>query len=187
MKGEVQISRLRSGSRANFNQRWQAFDQRLVIPLGAHQLQIETVTPPEPDTIEVSAPAKRSRWTAISRPACAVQLFFLVGFVAPAKKTGVGNKTRVSCLLFGEKHLPERRWRRRHSSICPRSSSKTPTRNRLQTAAGAGRENRRPPGTFRRRGTSTVSGSGGVTVSICNWCAPSGITSLSIKCLPPSS
>ena len=61
----VQISRLRQRLDKFYEEGGKHLIERLVIPLGAHQLQIETVTPPEPDTVEVSAPAKRSRWTAI--------------------------------------------------------------------------------------------------------------------------
>lgn len=61
----VQISRLRQRLDKFYEEDGKHSTERLVIPLGAHQLQIETIIPPEPDLIEAPAPAKRSRWTGI--------------------------------------------------------------------------------------------------------------------------
>ena len=75
-----------------------------------------------------------------------------VGSVAPGKEDR-RRQQDPRLPSVGEKHLPERRWRRRHSSICPRSIEQNAQHaTDYKQHAGAGRENRRAPGTFRRRG-----------------------------------
>ncbi|HJY06008.1 MAG TPA: helix-turn-helix domain-containing protein [Bryobacteraceae bacterium] len=61
----VQISRLRQRLDRFYEEDGKHSTERLVIPLGTHQLQIEMVTPTEPDAIEVPAPARRPRWTQV--------------------------------------------------------------------------------------------------------------------------
>lgn len=61
----VQISRLRQRLDRFYEEDGKHLTERLAIPLGAHQLQIERVAPPEPDAVEAPSPAKRSPWTRI--------------------------------------------------------------------------------------------------------------------------